>query len=387
MLTLSVGDNDGTMPAPLIARRQVFGIAGAAAASLLGCRGAVPPFSGFAAVVKANSPLVALVDLAAFTLASKIEFEAPVSQVLYAPGPRLLYAVSASAGTVFEYDWAARRHTRRARVGEKLVEARFDPTEPWLWVSVSAPPSLVKLPLREFVPRSRYPLPTAPVSFDAANWEARLAASLAGGGVALVNHAGPGETKVLRGSERFGLVRFRSDGKQFLAANHTERSISVIRAADSVALVDLPIAMEARNFCFKPDGGQLFVTDGQSGGVAMIYPYTTEVDRAVLAGKSPGAMAACATPPYLLVANRESSDITILDLDSGKLVAIVPVGAEPAFVAITPDNQYALALNAASGDMAVIRLSAVRSRRNKSAPLFTMIPVGEAPVSLAVIPA
>lgn len=119
----------------------------------------------------------------------------------------------------------------------------------------------------------------------------------------------------------------------------------------------------------------------------MIYPYTTEVDRAVLAGKSPGAMAASANPPYLLVANRESSDITILDLDSGKLVAVVPVGAAPGFIAITPDNQYALALNKASGDMAVIRLGAVRSRRNKTAPLFTMIPVGEAPLSLAVLPA
>ncbi|MCC6265531.1 MAG: YncE family protein [Bryobacterales bacterium] len=372
---------------PPVTRRRVLSMAGAAAASLVGCRGEAEPFSGFAAVVKANSPFVALVDLAAFTLTGKIEFEAPISQVLFAPGPRLLYAVSASSGTIFEYDWAARRHTRQVRVGESLVEARFDPREPWLWVSVSAPPSLVKIPLREFVQHSWVPLPAAPISFDAANWEARLAASLTGGGVALVNHAESREAGVLRTAEQFGLVRFRSDGKQFLAANLTDRSISVVRAADAVSLVDLPVAMEARNFCFKPDGGQLFVTDGQSGGVAMIYPYTTEVDRAVLAGKSPGAMAACASPPYLLVANRESSDITVLDLDSGKLVAIVPVGAAPAFIAITPDNQYALALNAASGDMAVIRLSAVRSRRNKSAPLFTMIPVGEAPVSLTVIPA
>ncbi len=379
-------------PASRIARRQVLSAAGAAAVSLLGCRGKAQPFSGFAAIVKANSPLVALVDLAAFTLVSKIEFAAPVSQLLYAPSTRLLYALSAAAGMIFEYDWAAKRQTRQVRVGENLVEARFDPNEPSLWVSVAAPSSLVKVPLREFAPHSRIPLPAAPVSFDAANWEARLAASLVGGGIALVNHSvgngsGREDAIVLRGAEQFGLVRFRSDGKQVLAANHSEKSISIVRAADAQALVDLPVAMEARNFCFKPDGGQLFVTDGQSGGVAMIYPYTTEVDRAVLAGKSPGAMAACASPPYLLVANRESSDITVLDLDSGKLVAIVPVGSAPAFVAITPDNQYALALNAASGDMAVIRLSAVRSRRNKSAPLFTMIPVGEAPVSLAVIPA
>lgn len=371
----------------VISRRTLLGAVAVSAASGLNCRSEAKPFSGYAAVVKADSPFLALVDLAAFTLVNKIEFPAPISQILYAPESRLLYAISAPSGTIFEYDWAAQRHTRQVRVGNSVVDARFDPKESALWVSVAAPPSIVRIQLREFSLHSRFPLSSTPVSFDVANWEARLATSLSGGGVALVDHSGPAETKVLRGTEQFGLVRFRSDGRQLLAANHSERSISVMRAADAVSLVDLPVGMEARNFCFKPDGGQLFVTDGQSGGVAMIYPYTTEVDRAVLAGKSPGAMAACASPPYLLVANRESSDITILDLDSGKLVAIVPVGAAPAFIAITPDNQYALALNAASGDMAVIRLSAVRSRRNKTAPLFTMIPVGEAPVSLAVIPA
>ncbi len=367
-----------------ISRRSLLG---AAAATLAGCRGKAQPFSGFAAVVKAGSPSVALVDLAAFTLAGTIHFPAPISQVLYQTDTRTLHGVSAEAGTIFEYDWTTRRHKRQVRAGKVLVDARFDPREPSLWVSTAVPPSLVRIPLREFLPHVRIPLPTAPVSFDVANWETRLAASLSGGGVAIVNPDGVTETKLPRGQETFGMVRFRSDGRQLLASNHAERSISVFRTADAQALVDLPVGMEARYFCFKPDGGQLFVTDGETGGVAMIYPYTTEVDRAVLAGKSPGPMAACASPPYLLVANRESSDVTILDLDSGKLVAIVPVGAAPGFIAITPDNQYALVLNRTSGDMAVIRLSAVRSRRNKTAPLFTMIPVGEAPESLAVIPA
>ncbi|MDZ7638897.1 MAG: hypothetical protein U5J83_11740 [Bryobacterales bacterium] len=376
-----------SFPFTSISRRALLQGAGAATGALLGCRTKAKPFPGFAAVVKGNSPTVALVDLAGFALTDKIEFDAPVSQVLYAAQSRLLYAASASTGMIFEYDWAARRHTRSVRVGETLVEARFDPMEPLLWASVGTPASLVRIPLQQFLVHSRILLPSAPASFDVANWETRLAASLAGGGLAVVNDPNRNRATILREAEQFGLVRFRSDGRQFLAANHSDRSITVIRAVDAHAVVDLPIAMEARNFCFKPDGGQLFVTDGESGGVTMIYPYTTEVDRAVLAGKSPGAMAACANPPYLLVANRESSDVTILDLITGKLVAIVPVGAAPAFIAITPDSQYALALNAESGDMAVIRLSAVRSRRNKTAPLFTMVPVGEAPMSLAVIPA
>lgn len=368
-------------------RRSLLTSAIGGVAGLSSCKKKAQPFPGFAAVVKGGSPLVALVDLAGFTLSGKIEFSVPISQVLYAEDSRTLYAISASDGILFEYDWTTRRVKRSLRVGERVSHARFDPKQPVLWVSTVEPPSLVKVRLRELAIEVRVPLPSSPVDFDVANWEARLAVSLEGGGLATLADSSTLDTAIVRKGERFGAIRFRSDGRQFLAANLDDRSLSIVRAADAVPVVDLPIAIEARNMCFKPDGGQLFVTDGESGGVTIIYPYTSEVDRAVLAGKSPGAMAVCSNPPYLLVANRASSDVTVLDLDTGRLVAVVPVGTSPSFLAVTPDNQYALALNSVSGDMAVIRLSAVRSRRNKTAPLFTMVPVGEAPQSLAVIPA
>lgn len=61
------------------------------------------------------------------------------------------------------------------------------------------------------------------------------------------------------------------------------------------------------------------------------------------------------------------------------------MGGEPGFIAITPDEQYALVLNRRSGDMAVIRIAAIRATRTKSAWLFTMIPVGSRPVSAVVL--
>jgi YVTN family beta-propeller protein len=370
-----------------VSRRSLLGAAFLGAGAAAGCRSKAKPFPGFAVVVTGDSTHLSAVDLAAFTLEGKIAFDAPISQVLFHPESRTLYAVSGSTGSLFEYNWASRRHARTVRLGNRLLDARFDPMHPVIWVAVSEEPALVRVSRENLTETGRIALPAAPLSFDVANWETRLTASLDGGGLAVAQGPDSREAKRIRESEQFGLVRFRSDGRQFLAANHTAQSLSIIRAADALSIVDLELAIEATHFCFKPDGGQLFVTDGKSGGVTIVYPYTTEVDRAVLAGKSPGAMAACSNPPYLLVANRESSDVTILDLDSGKLVAVVPVGAAPAFLAVTPDNQYALALNHDSGDMAVIRLTAVKSQRNKTAPLFTMVPVGEAPKSLAVIPA
>jgi len=83
----------------------------------------------------------------------------------------------------------------------------------------------------------------------------------------------------------------------------------------------------------------------------------------------------------------------VLDVESGKLVALVTVGSRPRQIILTPNHDYALVLNEKSGDMAVIRIFSLggnqvggaRVKRYKSAPLFTMIQVGERPVSAAVV--
>jgi hypothetical protein len=355
------------------------------AVSLSACRKEAKLFAGHALVVLGQSRFVSLVDLAAFALVTKVEFPAVVTQLVRHPQHNAVYALSPEEGQVFEYDFARRGITRRLRLPGPALEMRADPNGPSVWISLTEPKSLVEVSLETLQVTRRAPLPGLPLSMDISPYRTHLAACLEGGGVAIVTERDHDSVRTLRVNERFGLVRFRSDGRQLLAANHSGRCLSVFRGADAQPVVDLPVAMEARHFCFKPDGGQLFVTDGVGDGVAIVYPYTTEVDRAVLAGKSPGSMAACSALPYLLVANRLSSDLTILDMITGRLVAVVPVGNAPGYVAVTPDQQYALVLNEGSGDMAVIRLAAVRSRRNKTAPLFTMVPVGESPQSMVVL--
>ncbi len=67
------------------------------------------------------------------------------------------------------------------------------------------------------------------------------------------------------------------------------------------------------------------------------------------------------------------------------------VAQRPEFITITPDNQYALVLDRASGNMAIIHIAAFRlspeaSRTKSGAALFTILPVGSDPVHAAVIP-
>ena len=143
--------------------------------------------------------------------------------------------------------------------------------------------------------------------------------------------------------------------------------------------------------CFNADGGQLFVTGEGMDAVVVVYPsHIPQVGETVLGGHHPGAMAASTLPGYLFVANPSSGDVSILDIETRRVIAVTPVGTQPAYIAITPDDQYALVLNQASGDMAVIRIPNVtravsEQRRWKKGPLFMLIPVGSKPVSAAIV--
>jgi DNA-binding beta-propeller fold protein YncE len=159
-------------------------------------------------------------------------------------------------------------------------------------------------------------------------------------------------------------------------------------------IVDLPLAMQPDNLCFSSDGGQLFVSGQGMDGIAIAFTYLPlEVEQTVLGGRDPGVMA-CAGNTYLLIASASGSDICILTIARRRMVGIVEVGQKPSFIAVTPDNQYALVLNEASGDMAVIRLSSIQDRlsdaakmRGKAgASLFTLLPVGSQPVHAAIVP-
>jgi len=150
----------------------------------------------------------------------------------------------------------------------------------------------------------------------------------------------------------------------------------------------MPLAIEPRYFCFKADGGQLYITGDGLDAVVVVYPFQTEVAETVLAGHAPGAMAfAASQPSYLLVANPQDNGVTILNFDEmgTKLVATVQVGEAPRYILTTPNNDYALVLDEVSGDLAVIWLESLKQRRfTRPAAVFTLIPVGHGPVSAAV---
>ncbi len=127
------------------------------------------------------------------------------------------------------------------------------------------------------------------------------------------------------------LVRFQGDGKQVVIGSRADRSMTIFDTASGRTAVRLPLPVEPANACFDSSGGQLFVTGPGMDVVVIVYPYQTEVGETILAGRAPDGMAVSAAPHYLFVANPESGSITVLDIDTRKLVArcVGRAGAAP----------------------------------------------------------
>lgn len=300
------------------------------------------------------------------------------------PSMPLAWALAADAGLVCELDLARLRAGRQLRVARAALGMRLDPAAEMLWVLCREPAQLAGIHLERFERVVRIGLPADPLDFDLALYGGRAAVSLASGAVCFVGLTDARAGAPVFFGRRAGVVRFRSDGRLLLAGNSDQTALSILEVPSGEVVVHLPLAVLPERFCFKTDGGQLFLTGSGADAVVIVYPYRTEVAETVLAGRSPAEMAVSRQPEYLFVASPPTGDVNILEIETRRVVAAAPVGEGVGPLAVTPDNQYVLALNRRAGALAVVRIPANVSRRRRLASLVTVVPVGPQPESLAV---
>jgi DNA-binding beta-propeller fold protein YncE len=337
-------------------------------------------FSGYAFIANEDGGAVAVVDLETLALAKHIRLDAaPVDVVAAQKQPRV-YALTAENGTVHEIQADRLSYGRKLAAGARAADIDLSPDERAVYVAVRDPQSLVRISAESFSIESRIALPGEPLDFTLSP-DGRFAAVRFGGEIRLVDLQAARCGDAL-GSGDFGPMKFLANSRTLIAADRGERRLSLYDVASSRLITHLPLAVRPEHLCFNHDNGQLFVTGQGIDGVVIVYPYQTEVAETVLAGHAPGPMAA--SDSYLVLASPESGDVSILDIRSRKVLAVVSVGHDPGFIAITPDDQFALVLNRKSGDVAVLRLGSLTPNRYKTAALLTVIPVGSRPVSAAV---
>lgn len=340
----------------------------------------------FAYVANSEGKAIAAVDLSAFTVARHIRLEEQPAAVIAPPAHPSVFTLTPASGTLHSISVEQLKYQSKLRLGQTALKMLSTQDGSAIWVLLRSPRKLVRVALDRFAVDVEIALPGDPADFDLAAYREAAAVSFTDGSVAMLDLPSRSVVgKPLALGTDLGALRFQSDGKALIVADRGARALHVFDGMSAKRVVELPLAVRPDHLCFSADGGQLFVTGEGADAVCVVYPYhTPRVAETVLAGRGPAAMAASIAPPYLFVTNPSSGDVSILNVRDRKLMAVVTVGAEPGYVTVTPDSMFALVLNRRSGDMAVLRVGGIQRNRQKLAGLFTMIPVGSAPVSAAI---
>ena len=337
-------------------------------------------YPGYAFVANQDGQAVAAVDLEAMAVVRHIPLGGSPAQVIAAARRPSVYALTPDTGSIYEIQVDRLTAARKATVASEAVAMQMDAAERELWVLAREPRAVIRVALDSLAPSGRIPLAEDPVDFALASDGGSAAVS--GDGVVRFLDLGAMRAGAPLASGDFASVRFRKDGKMLIAAELGARRLWMWDAPAERLMTKLPLAVRPDHLCFSQDGGQLFVTGEGLDGVVIVFPYhTPEVDQTVLAGHGPEAMAA--SRALLFIASPQSGDVSVLSIGDRKVVSVVRVGSDPGFVAVTPDDRYALVLNRKSGDMAVLRVNGVQTR-GYPAPVLTVIPVGSRPVSAAI---
>jgi len=342
-------------------------------------------FSGFAFVANEGGKSIAVVDLASFSMVRQVPLDGAPTAIISHPTRPFIYALTPQTGTIHEIGTETMKVSRKVQAAPNAMAMRLAPDGSALWVLNQSARRLVRVGVESLRVEAHIALPMEPPDFDLSN-ETGLGAISYGsaGSVGLLDLASRSVAQKIQIGSTVGTVRFRMDGKALLIANTGDRMLSVLETPGGKVIANLPLAVRPDNICFNPNGGQVFITGEGMDVVVVVFPYRIpEVKETVLAGRGPGAM--CASEQFLFIANSAAGSVSILEIKTRKVIAVAAVGSEPGFIAVTPRDQYALVLNRKSGDMAVIRLMAIKNEPRKiSAALFTMIPVGSKPVSAVV---
>ncbi len=362
--------------------------------ALAGCnRHLATGFPGNAIVSSEIEHTLSAVSLERFRVTRQLKLEAAPSQVLAVPEPPLVLCLLPGRGTVLAIDNEAVSIRHRVRTGDESLAMLPDPDGKRVWILNKSPASLVAVDLATFRTEAHVRLPGTPASLDVHGKIAAVSLPERHE-IAIIENDRVARTIVTGIAQE--MICFRTDGGVVMAGDPQSQMLAVGDPSSGQLLVKLPLPMKPRRYCYKSDGGQLFITGEGVDSVSIVWPYQTEVDQTILAGRSPAGMAVVGD--YLFVTNSDSGDVTVIAISNRRVVARIPVGQEPQEVIITPDEQYALVLNRKSGDIAVLRVPSIvqwgndinkaapnsQYVRMRPAPLFTMVPVCAGPVSATI---
>lgn len=163
----------------------------------------------------------------------------------------------------------------------------------------------------------------------------------AGGAFVLVTGASPAgsDSSVYRSPLD---VAFSPDGKLLAVSDHTAGAVVLIDPASGKVVRQVALKGKPAGVAWSP-AGRLYVAELGAGSVAEVDAAAGRVLRRLAVDPWPMGLAVAGAD--LLVANRATNRLTVVDLATGKPRASIPVPREPYFIAVSPNGLQAVVGN------------------------------------------
>ena len=180
------------------------------------------------------------------------------------------------------------------------------------------------------------------------------------------------------GSNQVLALSLAADPKSWPAKENpsllTDHALSLLNVGDA-----------PRYLTLKPDGGEIFVSNTDSGSISEISTQTNEVGSTFGIGDKPTYGVVSYDNSVLWVANSGADSVSLYSIDDGKRLPSIHIGATPEALAFTTDHtakeaqRFLLVASPQSGNVTLIR-----TNTTQGPGLFTIFPAGVKPSALAV---
>ena len=354
-------------------------------------------------MASAAEKAVVISDLANFRRSASISLDAAPDQVLYAHGK--LYAVCAADQAIVLIDPALRTITGKIKVGGTIAGTTLTDDGNWLAVATSQPAAVVFIDARSDTIIRRTALPGVPTAISASIEQIAVLLeptpqSASSSRLARINLSDGKLIGVsLVGAGLLSALDYRKDGETIFVAAPDSRQIISLEAASGAVLARLPVPIRPARFCADGTGGQVFVTGADSEAqLAIFKPYQNEIDQTLYAGHALFGMAVAPVRRYLFLSNPDAGDVTILDIETRRILASVRTGGNPREILVAPSadstapEEYAFVVDGETGDVSVIHIPAVLHNHGDAfiaeppKPIFAVFHGGTKPQSAVIVP-
>lgn len=160
--------------------------------------------------------------------------------------------------------------------------------------------------------------------------------------------------------EHSHMVTFSPDESRAYVANIGSDSITVIDCEERRILADPPVGEGPEGIATDPTTGEILVANQDDGRLSVLDPATYD-SRPALLGETPIRAVVAPDDRHVLVPNRESDDVSVIDTEfvrDGERrpweIARVPVGSHPGGTVFDPDGRRAFTANNKTNDISVI---------------------------------